>query len=93
VFSDSLPLFQQKIPNLRSYSQTSFATEILRQIYDAHNAKKDVTLLQQLINCFRNYFVSYNPVERDYIHLFHFGMFQIFLHIFHGKTEMKLLSE
>jgi hypothetical protein len=29
VFSDSLPLFQQKIPNLRSYSQTSLATEIL----------------------------------------------------------------
>ena len=38
-FSDILPLFQQKILNLRSYSQTSLATEILRQTYDAHNAK------------------------------------------------------
>ena len=38
-FSDTLPLFQQKILNLRSYSQTSLATEILRQTYDAHNAK------------------------------------------------------
>ena len=45
-FSDTLPFFQQKISNLRSYSQT---TEILRQTYDAHNAKEDVTLLQQLI--------------------------------------------
>ena len=38
-FSDTPPLFQQKILNLRSYSQTSLATEILRQTYDAHNAK------------------------------------------------------
>jgi DNA polymerase III epsilon subunit-like protein len=45
-FSDTLPLFQQKIPNLRSYSQILLATEILRQTYDAHNAKEDVTLLQ-----------------------------------------------
>ena len=48
-FSDTLPLFQQKIPNLRSYSQTSLATEILQQTYDAHNANEDVTLLQQLM--------------------------------------------
>jgi hypothetical protein len=57
-FSDTLPLFQQKIPNLRSYSQT---TEILRQIYDAHNAKKDVTLLQQLIT-------SVNTTTDDILH-------------------------
>ena len=40
-FSDTLPLFQQKIPNLSSYSQTSLSTEILRQTYDAH--KEDAT--------------------------------------------------
>jgi hypothetical protein len=28
-----------------------------------------------------------SPVKRDYIHLFHFGMFQMLLYIFHGKTE------
>ena len=51
-------MFQQKIPNLRSYSQTSLAIEILRQTYDAHNAKEDVTLLQQLIT-------SVNPTTDD----------------------------
>ena len=42
---EKVTLFQQKNPNLRSYSQTSLAIAILRQTYDAHNAKEDVTLL------------------------------------------------
>ena len=51
-------MFQQNIPNIRSYSQTSLATESLRQTYDTHNAREDVTLLQQLIT-------SVNPTIDD----------------------------
>ena len=45
-FSDSLPIFRQKFPQMKTYSQS----EILQEQYDAHNAKEDVSLLYKLIS-------------------------------------------
>jgi hypothetical protein len=70
-------LFQQKIPNLRSYSQASLATEILRQTYDAHNAKEDVALLQQLIT-------SVNPTTDDILR-FSFSVKYVQEYLEHSK--------
>jgi hypothetical protein len=72
-------LFQQKIPNLRSYSQASLATEILRQTYDAHNAKEDVALLQQLIT-------SVNPTTDDILR-FSFSVKYVQEYLEHEKGE------
>ena len=96
-FSDTLPLFQQKILNLRSYSQTSLATEILRQTYDAHNTKEDVTLLQQLIT-------SVNPTTDDILrfsfsvkyvqeYLEHFEMKKVNVITFNGMVRDKIMTK
>ena len=49
-FSDSLPIFRQKFPQMKTYSQTYLMSEILQEQYDAHNAKEDVSLLYKLIS-------------------------------------------
>ena len=41
-FSDSLPIFRQKFPRMKTYSLTYLVSEILQEQYDVHSAKEDV---------------------------------------------------
>jgi hypothetical protein len=90
-------LFQQNIPNIRSYSQTSLATESLRQTYDTHNAREDVTLLQQLIT-------SVNPTIDDILrfsssvkyvqeYLEHSEMKKVNVITFNGMVRDKIMTK
>ena len=41
-FSESLPIFRHKFPQMKTYSQTYLVSEILQEQYDVHSAKEDV---------------------------------------------------
>ena len=47
-FIDTLQLFRKLYPNLNSYSQSNLVSYFLRGQYNAHNARDDCHLLQQL---------------------------------------------
>nr|XP_034302838.1 uncharacterized protein LOC105322827 isoform X7 [Crassostrea gigas] len=49
-FSDTLPMFKIMYPNfLKNYKQETLVESLLNVTYDAHNAEKDVEVLQRLV--------------------------------------------
>nr|XP_034335041.1 uncharacterized protein LOC117692109 isoform X2 [Crassostrea gigas] len=49
-FSDTLPMFKIMYPNfLKNYKQETLVESLLNGTYDAHNAEKDVEVLQRLV--------------------------------------------
>lgn len=53
-FSDTLPVFRELYPELKSHSQQNLATNLLGVTYDAHNALSDIQVLHKLTSTLVN---------------------------------------